>query len=98
MDARPAVTAEAQATTPTTIGDSFKYLNPAACQFELAVFHVHDPSERRARVDLAILAMADRAACRVDNGLVCDSPTKAASINVHAVSSYGCLGLKLIGL
>ena len=48
VDARPAVATEAQATAPTAVGDCFKYLKPAAFQFELAVLNVHDPTERRA--------------------------------------------------
>ncbi|GIT88824.1 hypothetical protein ROBYS_38400 [Roseobacter sp. OBYS 0001] len=47
---------------------------------------MHDPSERGARVDLAILAVADRAALGVYNSLIRNSPTKASSVHVHLVS------------
>ena len=89
IDARPAVAAEAKTTTATAICDCFEDLQLAACQFKLAVLNVHDPTERGARVDLAILAMADCAPCWVHNGLICDNPTKAFSIHVHNDTPHG---------
>lgn len=70
MDARTAVTTEAQTTAATAIGDRLEDLEPAACQFELAVVDMHDPSEGGARVDLTVLAMTDYAAIWIYNSLI----------------------------
>ncbi|MCR9111378.1 hypothetical protein [Marivita sp. XM-24bin2] len=95
MNTCPAVATEAQTTAPTALGEGLEYLEVASGKLKLAVPDVNDPPESCARIDLAIMTVADRATFWIYHCIICDRPAKAASIDVRSAYPIGWFGQKL---